>query len=95
MSNPRNGLDYEAEFSNYPERLKGQLTLLDNVVRAQNPNDGHRKYAVHFLDGERISHEEFLRAIARDPASAQRERVNNTELIGGSLLQQGSMIKMI
>ena len=73
LSNPRNGLDYEAEFSNYPERLKGQLTLLDNVVRSQNPNDGHRKYAVRFLDGERISHEEFLRAITRDPASAQRE----------------------
>lgn len=68
-----NGLAYEAEFFNSSARLDGQLALLDNTIRAKNPNDGHRKYAVHFLDGERISHEEFLRIIARDPASAQRE----------------------
>ena len=68
-----NGLDYEAEFFNSSARFDGQLALLDNTIKAKNPNDGHRKYAVHFLDGERISHEEFLRAIARDPAAAQRE----------------------
>lgn len=68
-----NGLDYEAEFFNSSTRLNGQLNTLTQVAQIKNYNDLHRKYAVHFLDGERISHEEFLRAIARDPAAAQRE----------------------
>lgn len=68
-----NGLDYEAEFFNSSTRLQGQLNVLTQVAQIKNYNDVHRKYAVHFLDGERISHEEFLRAIARDPAAVQRE----------------------
>lgn len=65
-------MDYAGQFAKNNKRLQGQISLLNKALN--DPTDGHWKYAIHFVDGEAISHTTFQNMIQEEPNIANKEQ---------------------